>query len=43
MESREESSVRTVVLVLFAVLMLVYNVNANMQLWKQSVKEGKYP
>lgn len=35
--------VKTVVLILVAVLMLAYNVNANIRLWQQSVREGEYP
>ena len=35
--------VETVVLILVAVLMLAYNVNANIRLWQQSVREGEYP
>ena len=39
----EKGSVKAVVLAFFAVLMLVYNVNANIRLWQQSIREGKYP
>jgi hypothetical protein len=39
----EKGSVKAVVLAFFTVLMLVYNVNANIRLWQQSIREGKYP